>query len=114
VARAAGLDHRDQVIENARWMARRDIHGVYRLPLKLAAPERVAIKLPRVSMQYFSFGEAAGWLVGERAMEATQRGVPEALARWMIWAVEGFAPVALASAGARGARPRQVGRRGRR
>jgi hypothetical protein len=100
-ASIAHVPHKELVIENAQWLARRDLKGVLKLLLKLTSPSSVAVRLPRVSMQYFSFGEAEGELQGERRMVARQRGVPAALTSWMMWAVEGFVPVVLGHAGAK-------------
>jgi hypothetical protein len=98
-ARLCGLSHAEMVRRNARFIAERDIRGVYRLLLKLASPRMVATRLPRASMQYFSFGSSSGTLVGDGRLEAVQHGIPEALASWMIAAVTGFAPYAIELAG---------------
>jgi hypothetical protein len=72
-----------------------------RILLKVGSPARIAMRLPKASTQYFNFGDATSSMSGDRSMTATQRGVPEELALWMIWVVEGFAPVVLETAGAR-------------
>ena len=100
-AKLCGISQRELVIANARHTAERDISGVYRLLLKVASPSLVAGRLPRISMQYFSFGESSGAQVAPGEFRAEQRGVPIALQDWLIWAVEGFAPVALSAAGAK-------------
>ena len=100
-AQVAGTPHLQYVRENAAWLARRDIHGVYRALLKLASVELVVSRLPRASIQYFDFGTAAGKLHGPADYHATQHGVPEPIATWLIACVEGFVPVALKTAGAR-------------
>ncbi len=98
-AHAAGVPHLRFVRDNAAWVARRDIGGVYRALLKLASPSLVATRLPRAALQYFDFGSAEGNVTGN-TLRAWQRGVPEPLGRWLIACVEGFAPVALGAAGA--------------
>jgi hypothetical protein len=90
----------DLVRENARWVANRDIHGVYRFLLKLASPELVARKLPRASLQYLSFGVAEGEEVARRHFRLFHRGIPRPLVSWFTACVEGFAPMALEIAGA--------------
>ena len=90
----------DLVRENARWVANRDIHGVYRFLLKLASPELVARKLPRASLQYLGFGRAEGELVGSRHFRVLHSGIPRPLVSWFSACVEGFAPMALEIAGA--------------
>jgi uncharacterized protein (TIGR02265 family) len=105
-AGVAGVEHRQLVVENSRWLANRDVNGIYRLLLRLASPERVAMRLPKAATQYFNFGEVTARMSGERSMEAQLRGVPAALASWMLWCVEGFTPVALQLAGAKDVRVR--------
>jgi hypothetical protein len=100
-AKRAGISHQQLVTENSRWLAEQHIHGVYRALLKLATPQMVAIRLPRASLQYFTFGSAEGRLLGDNSLEAKQQGMPLALVSWMIWAVEGFSSVALTKAGAK-------------
>lgn len=99
-ARTAGISHELLVTENARWLAQRDVNGVFRLFLKLTSPRMVASMLPKASMQYFHFGSARGLLVGEHQLDAYQSGIPILMAPWMVWVVRGFAPVALELAGA--------------
>jgi hypothetical protein len=100
-AQAAGVLNLDLIRESARWQAKRDIGGVFRLILKLASPELVARALPRASMQYFEFGAARGELLGRGRLRAVQTGVPLPLVPWMTTCVAGFSPIALEMAGAR-------------
>lgn len=100
-ASVAGLSHATLVRQNAAWLAHRDVNGVYRALLRVARPEAVAARLPRASMQYFNFGSAEGEQVGAGHYESTRTGIPQGLASWMTWCVEGFTPVALGYAGAR-------------
>jgi hypothetical protein len=100
-AHLSGSSHRQLVMENARWVARRDMTGTYRLLLKLAAPGIVAPRLPRVSMRYFDFGGASAEKKDDRCFAAVQTGVPEPLADWMAWCVDAFVPVVLEATGAK-------------
>ena len=100
-AGVAGLAHRDLVVGNARWLAERDIGGVLRVLLRLASPAQVAQRLPRATLHYFNFGAAEGRLVDRTTLDVKQTGIPTPLALWMVWAVDGFATVALELAGAR-------------
>lgn len=116
-AHLCGLSHRQLVMENARWVARRDMTGTYRLLLKLAAPAIVAPRLPRVSMRYFDFGGASADKKDERCFSAVQTGVPEPLADWMAWCVDAFVPVVLEATGAKDVivrRPTRAARDGER
>jgi hypothetical protein len=69
--------------------------------LRVASPAQVAMRLPRAALHYFNFGAAEGCLVDSSTLEVKQSGIPTPLALWMVWAVEGFAAVALALAGAK-------------
>lgn len=100
-AHLAGLTHPALVRENAAWVANRDMNGVYRFALKLASPAAVASRLPRLSMQYFDFGDASGEQTGDGRFETWRYGIPTSLAQWMVWVTQGFTPVALTAAGAR-------------
>jgi hypothetical protein len=101
-AELAGMEQPDLVRENARFIAHRDIHGVYRLLLKIASPRQVALRMAKVSMRYFFFGAAESEPIGESAVLARQTGVPTVFADFLTWAAEGFATVALETAGASG------------
>ncbi len=100
-AKASGLTPEQLVVNNSQWMAHRDINGIFRILLKLSTPWLVASMLPKASLQYFNFGTAEGKMPDRTTLEAQQKGVPYLLAPWMIWAVTGFAPVALELAGAK-------------
>jgi hypothetical protein len=101
-ARLAGLTHRRLLRDNAAWMARRDLHGVYKAVLQLASVEMVAMRLPRLSLRYFDFGSSSGAMVGRKQMTSQRTGIPASLGEWFMHCTEGFVPVALALAGARG------------
>ncbi len=108
-AEVAAISEQRMVGENARWMAQRDIGGFLKMILHFSSPKIVATMLPMAAHQYFDFGSAEGKLVGPSALQAAQHGVPTKLAPWMMWAVMGFAPVALELAGAKSVRVQQVG-----
>jgi hypothetical protein len=103
-ARLCGMDHPAFVRENGRWIAERDIRGIYSLLLMVTSPETVALRLPKASMRYFDFGQAESRMIDKRECEATQTGVPAILASWFTAAVEGFAALALEKAGGRNPR----------
>lgn len=99
-ARVHGKTQPRVVRDAAAFIARRDLLGVYKAMLSEAKPEAIAIRLPALSLRYFEFGAADGGLIGPQTLVARRSGVPEDLARWMVWAVEGYVPTALAMAGA--------------
>ena len=109
-ARVKGIAHRELVRANAAWIADRDMRGVHRFILRVASAKLVVGRLPRLSMQYFDFGDTDGRMVDERRFETTRVGIPVVLADWMVWVIEGFTPVVLQAAGARVVLVEQLGR----
>ena len=105
-ARLSGVPHPRFVRENAAWMAKRDLDGVYRFLLRVTSPDIAIDRLTRLSMQYFDFGGCDGERLGQGRFISRRTGIPEPLAPWMAWAVEGFVPVVLAAAGAKEVRVR--------
>jgi hypothetical protein len=101
-ARVAKVPHPRMVRENAQWMAKRDLRGIYRLVVAVASVELVVGRLPDLSLRYFDFGRADGKMVGARRFESNRYGIPAALADWFVFASAGFVPVALETAGAKG------------
>jgi hypothetical protein len=100
------------VRENAAWVARRDLRGVYKIILSLASVEAVAMRLGGLSMRYFDFGSAETRKLGPSSIESDRVGIPAPLGTWFTWCAEAFIPVALTLAGAKsveihsgGARP---------
>jgi hypothetical protein len=108
-ARVAGMSHTRIVRENATWMAKRDLRGIYRLIVAVASVEMVVERLPDLSLRYFDFGSADGSMVGEKLFESNRLGIPAPLVDWFATAASGFIPVALESAGAKNVRVRGLG-----
>jgi hypothetical protein len=107
-ARASNVPHPRIVRENAQWMARRDLRGIYRLVVAVASIELVVARLPDLSLRYFDFGHADGKMVDARCFESTRYGIPAPLADWFAFASAGFIPFALESAGAKDVRVRAL------
>ena len=62
----------DLVTENARYIAERDINGVYMVLLKVAPPELVMQRLLTVALHYLDFGQSQGEFVAPRVFRAAQ------------------------------------------
>jgi hypothetical protein len=105
-ARLLGIPHAQLVRDNAAWLAKRDLHGVYRAILALASVESVALRLGKLSMRYFDFGRADAARTGDKVVESRRFGIPAPLAPWFLFASEGYVPVALMLAGAKNVRLR--------
>ena len=54
-ARAMRLGVKPYLLHRTKWQAKRDLGGVYRFVLKLASPELVVKRLPRIALQMFDF-----------------------------------------------------------
>jgi hypothetical protein len=100
-ARLCGMTYPEFVRGGAAFTAKRDMNGVYRVLLKLASPEAVVKRLPRILLQYFDFGRIEGRFVGTHAYEAIARGLPQPLIAWIVNIAHGFLPVVMEAAGAR-------------
>ena len=101
-ARIAGQQYPEFVRGGAIFTAKRDMNGIYKVLLKLASPDAVAKRIPRILLQYFDFGRVEdARFTSERCYEATYRGIPRALQVWLINIAKGFMPVVMESAGAR-------------
>jgi hypothetical protein len=100
-ARAATQPYSRIVRDNARWLAKRDLRGIYKVIVAVASIEMVVEKLPGLSLRYLDFGRAEGKMIGERVFESTRFGIPVPLADWFVFATNGFVPIALESAGAK-------------
>jgi hypothetical protein len=100
-ARISGKSLARIVRDNAEWLAKRDLQGIYRFIVAVASVEMVVERLPALSLRYFDFGNADGRMVGDRCFESQRSGIPAPLAEWFMAAAAGFIPVALTSAGAR-------------
>lgn len=100
-ARILDVPYAEFVRGGAEFTAKRDMSGIYRVLLKLASPERVAARLPRILSQYFDFGRIEGHFPAPRTYEATAFGLPRPLALWMTSVAHGFVPVVMEKAGAR-------------
>ena len=76
------------------------LNGIYRALLRVVSNENVAIWGPRAMALYWDFGKTETRVVGDRHVVAVRRGVPKALARWLVWATIGFADATLRLSGA--------------
>jgi hypothetical protein len=84
-----------------RHQAEQDIHGVYRIILKMASAETVALRIPRAVGKYFDFGTTDAKVLERGVIRIEQKGVPTFLAPWLGIVGEMFVHVALEIAGAR-------------
>jgi len=107
-ALVAGIPHLEFLRGHAQWQAHRDIHGVYRLMLKLATPRQVIQALPGTAKRYFDFVRSEIRQLAPGRWEVTIHGVPAPVLLVYKAATEAFIRRALELAGAKGLRHRWV------
>lgn len=101
-ARVLGQNPTDFLRMRTRQQANQDIHGVYRLILKVASAEAVAVRLPRVMLQYFDFGKTTSRVVRPGVIQFEHSGIPQPMVPWFGIVGETYVSVALEIAGAKG------------
>ncbi len=101
-ARLANQPANDFLKARTRHQASQDIHGVYKLILKIASPETVALRVPRAVGKYFDFGKTDAHAVSPGVVRMSQTGLPQVMVPWFIIVGETFLQVALEVAGATG------------
>lgn len=102
-AQAMGQSLDRYLLHRTRWQADRDIHGVYKLLLKLTSAETVIARLPKVITQMFNFGVSAVTIVEPRRAEMTVSGVPAALVPWLQVGFKVYCETAVGLAGGKAA-----------
>jgi hypothetical protein len=90
-----------------RHQAQQDINGVYRLILKLASAETVALRIPRVVGKYFDFGTSDAEVIRPGLVRLSQTGIPMLMAPWFTIVADTYLQVALEIAGATGVHVRR-------
>jgi len=93
----------------SRFQAQRDISGLYRLLLKLASPEMVMARLPKVAGQYYDFIEVTVSEVEKGVFESRISGAPAVAAGMYRVSSTAFVQEALTAAGAKGVNVQWVG-----
>jgi hypothetical protein len=105
-ARAKNVSHAKLVRESVAWGAIRDLQGPFKSVLQNTSLEQLVRQLPKICTMYFDFGSADGREVKPGLYQADLSGIPEPLVKWLVYACEGFVPVALTLAGAKDVRLR--------
>jgi hypothetical protein len=100
-AKILNVPYLEFVRGGAAFTARRDMNGIYKVLLKLASPEAVVKRLPRILIQYFNFGKVEGNATSSCSYQARATGIPQPILLWVTNAARGFIPVVMAAAGAR-------------
>jgi hypothetical protein len=96
-----GLGSKRYLQLRSAFQAKHDLAGVYRVVLKLASIELVALKLPRLFAQVFDFGSSDARVMSEGYVQGFVLDFPPVLFDWFTVSVEEYARQALTLAGAR-------------
>lgn len=98
-ARTLRMSLDDYLLHRTRHQAKKDLGGVYAWLLRLATPQLVATRLPRIMLQMFDFAQAE--VVSESPDEIGARftGIPAPLAPWLSVCLAVYAETAIKLAG---------------
>ena len=100
-ARVLGLGTKRYLQLRTAYQAEQDLAGVYRMILKLASAELVALKMPRLFAQVFDFGTSDARVVAPGHVEGAVRDFPASLFDWFSVSLEVYTRAALKMTGAR-------------
>jgi hypothetical protein len=98
-ARLTGQTMTEFLKARTRHQALQDINGVYRLLLKIASAEMVALRMPRVTGQYFDFGTTTANVLRPGVVRIERQGIPALIVPWFTIVGETYLAVALELAG---------------
>ncbi|MEO8798927.1 MAG: hypothetical protein ABI551_13650 [Polyangiaceae bacterium] len=104
-ARAMRLGVKPYLLHRTRWQAQHDLSGVYRFVLRIASPEMVLNRLPRIATQMFDFPapQATAWIERKQGVVLIAN-IPVPLADWLETSFKVYIETALGLAGANGVR----------
>src|SRR5262245_44736445 len=100
-ARAMRKSLDDYLLQRTVWQAQQDIHGVYRLLLKLTSPETVVTRMPKLVTQMFNFGVPRSTILGPTGADLEAQNIPAALVPWLTIAFKVYVETAVVMAGAK-------------
>ncbi len=103
-ARLAGTSYEEYLVARSRWQAASDMTGVYKMLIKVASTQSVALRLPKLLQRYLDFGGTVATAVEPGLVEAETRGMPRAVLAWFAPVAATYTVCALELGGAPGAR----------
>ncbi len=103
-ARAMRLGVKPYLLHRTRWQAQQDLSGVYRFVLRIASPEMVLNRLPRIAAQMLEFATARAteWVERKQAVVLIAN-IPVPFTEWLGTSFGIYIETALGLAGAKGA-----------
>lgn len=103
-ARLMGMTHPAFMRHRSQLQAKEDIRGVYKVLLKIASPQMVAMRLVRIITQYYDYGGSEVEASQPGLVQAVRTGVPAPLAPSFVCVAEPYAEAALTIAGGKDVR----------
>jgi len=100
-AAATGQSERAYLRRRTEHQAAIDMGGIHKILLKVASPEMVVVRLPKVMTQMYNFGETKITQLGPREFDLRVDGVPGDLGPWLETALEIYVESALVASGAK-------------
>ncbi len=101
-ARAMRLDVPGYLLHRTKYQANTDLGGIYRFVLKLASPELVIKRLPRIATQMFDFATPSSTLDEKNRATVRIAGIPAVCGDWLETSFGVYTETALRLAGAQG------------
>lgn len=102
-AAAMKMTERRYLRHRTEWQAEADMGGAYKILLKVASPDVVVPRLPKVMTQMFNFAEPTVEPMGRNAFHMRVDGVPADLGAWLTTALEIYVEYAIVATGGRNA-----------
>jgi hypothetical protein len=100
-ARALRMTVEQYLLHRTRWQAKKDLGGVYGWALKLASPNMVFSRLPKVFTSMFDFVRPIETTLGQGTGQTAFSGIPTPLVPWLTTSLGVYLDTALKLAGAR-------------
>jgi hypothetical protein len=98
-AAATRQGERSYLRRRTEHQAMADMGGIHKILLKVATPEMIVVRLPKVMTQMYNFGEPTITQVGPREFDLRVDGVPAELGAWLQVALEIYVEIAIRTAG---------------
>jgi hypothetical protein len=100
-AQLRGLPYDQTVRGGARIQAEQDVHGIHKVLLRLASPDMLSSRIPRLVGQYTDFCKVTLERSERGRRVGTLANIPEMLTRWYAAVSSGYLDFALGASGAR-------------
>lgn len=100
-ARVCELSVKEYLARRTEWQAKRDLHSVYRVVVRVAPTEMTISRLVMLMTQMFNFGEPTIEKPAPGHLEVSIGGVPEVLTAWLRQCLVLYGEICLAMAGSK-------------